>query len=107
MGGTKWGRRDKQKIEAFDVIVGLDQSVPDDFDPSLISVPLQEMEPTRVRKLASFEGHDQFGRLQPLLGTAEPATDKDGNPINWPDTETYCSVGLVLLVALFFFSFAW
>ncbi len=31
--------------------------------------------PTRTRKVALFEGRDEFGRLQPLLGTAEPATD--------------------------------
>ncbi len=42
--------------------------------------------PTRLRKVALFEGKDEFGRLQPLLGTAEPATDYTGNPINWPNT---------------------
>ncbi len=31
--------------------------------------------PDRLRKVALFEGMDEFGRLQPLLGTAEPATD--------------------------------
>ena len=50
---------------------------------------------TRRRKVALFEGKDEFGRLQPLLGTAEPATDYAGNPINWPDTLVYSSVGLV------------
>jgi hypothetical protein len=38
---------------------------------------------------------DEFGRLQPLLGTAEPATDYMGNPINWPDTPDYINAGLV------------
>ncbi len=42
-----------------------------------------------------FEGKDEFGRLQPLLGTAEPATDYAGNPINWPATPEYSSVGLM------------
>jgi FtsP/CotA-like multicopper oxidase with cupredoxin domain len=42
-----------------------------------------------------FEGKDEFGRLQPLLGTAEPATDYLGNPINWPNTQAYIDAGLV------------
>lgn len=37
---------------------------------------------TRTRKLALFEGQDEFGRLQPLLGTAEPAIDVEGNQVN-------------------------
>jgi FtsP/CotA-like multicopper oxidase with cupredoxin domain len=49
----------------------------------------------RLRKVALFEGKDEFGRLQPLLGTAEPATDFAGIPINWPATPEYASVGLV------------
>jgi len=32
-----------------------------------------------TRKLALFEGSDEYGRLQPLLGTAEPVTDVAGN----------------------------
>jgi FtsP/CotA-like multicopper oxidase with cupredoxin domain len=51
--------------------------------------------PTRLRKVALFEGKDEYGRLQPLLGTAEPATDYAGNPVNWPNTPKYSSVGLV------------
>jgi FtsP/CotA-like multicopper oxidase with cupredoxin domain len=49
----------------------------------------------RTRKVALFEGMDEFGRLQPLLGTAEPATDYLGNPINWPATPEYQNAGLV------------
>jgi FtsP/CotA-like multicopper oxidase with cupredoxin domain len=45
--------------------------------------------------VALFEGMDEFGRLQPLLGTAEPATDQAGNPINWPNTPEYANAGLV------------
>lgn len=36
---------------------------------------------TRTRKLALFEGKDEFGRLQPLLGTAEPVVDVAGNTV--------------------------
>ena len=38
---------------------------------------------------------DEFGRQQPLLGIAEPATDYAGNPINWPRTPAYAAAGLV------------
>ena len=48
----------------------------------------------RIRKVALFEGTDEYGRLQPLLGTAEPATDHVGNPINWPTTPVYEAAGL-------------
>ena len=60
------------RVMAFDVDLKVDESVPDDFDDSVIdfSVPLGET--VRVRKLGLFEGRDQFNRLQPLLGTAEP-----------------------------------
>jgi len=51
--------------------------------------------PTRLRKVALFEGKDEYGRLQPLLGTAEPATDFDGQPINWPADPVYANVGLI------------
>ncbi len=51
--------------------------------------------PTRTRKVALFEGRDEYNRLQPLLGTAEPATDYNGDPIDWPDDPRYASVGLV------------
>lgn len=49
---------------------------------------------TRVRKLGLFEGKDEFGRLQPILGTAEPATDHAGLPIYWPETQPYIDAGL-------------
>jgi len=39
-----------------------------------VSVPAA----TTTRKLALFEGTDEFGRLQPLLGTAGPVTDVTG-----------------------------
>jgi spore coat protein A len=49
----------------------------------------------RTRNVALFEGTDEFGRLQPLLGTAEPATDWNGQPINWPNEPAYVNAGLV------------
>jgi spore coat protein A, manganese oxidase len=82
------------RIMAFDVDKPFDTIVPDDFDPSIIAVPLEERTTDRTRRVALFEGHDQFGRLQPLLGTVDPATDRNGNSINWPDTEEYRNAGL-------------
>lgn len=84
------------EVMAFDVnAVLLNDTVPDDFSADVINFAQPTQRVDRVRKLGLFEGHDQFGRLQPLLGTAEPATDMNGEPINWPDTEVYRSVGLV------------
>jgi len=50
--------------------------------------------PSRTRKVALFEGKDEYGRLQPLLGTAEPATDFSGSPVNWPETPKYANAVL-------------
>jgi FtsP/CotA-like multicopper oxidase with cupredoxin domain len=79
---------------AFDVVSPLDTAVPD-VTPTGINFGPVVPAPTRTRKVALFEGKDEYGRLQPLLGTAEPATDFAGNPVNWPNTPEYSSVGLV------------
>jgi FtsP/CotA-like multicopper oxidase with cupredoxin domain len=82
------------RVMAFDVADVPDQS--DAFDPAAIDhYGGNTATVDRVRKLALFEGGDRFGRLQPLLGTAEPATDHRGNPINWPDEAAYQAAGLV------------
>jgi FtsP/CotA-like multicopper oxidase with cupredoxin domain len=36
----------------------------------------------RTRKLGLYEGNDKYGRLMPMLGTAEPVTDVAGNVVN-------------------------
>lgn len=83
------------RVMAFDVVNGFDTNVPDNFDSSLIAVPpMLNESPIRTRKLALFEGLDEFGRLQPLLGTAEPATDVNGEPVYWPNTDAYQKAGL-------------
>lgn len=90
--------RQTDRIMAFDVVLPLDTAIPDGFDPSVLNGYYQpDLSETanRIRKVALFEGTDEYGRLQPLLGTAEPATDYLGNPINWPDTPQYASCGLV------------
>jgi FtsP/CotA-like multicopper oxidase with cupredoxin domain len=83
------------KLVAFDVVGIREYNATDEFDPGMISFPFKiERVAERVRRVGLFEGHDQFGRLQPLLGTVDPATDKDGNPVHWPDTERYRDAGL-------------
>jgi len=82
------------RIMAFDVGLPLDAAVPD-VSPTGINFGPVVPAPTRLRKVALFEGKDEFGRLQPLLGTAEPATDFAGIPVNWPDTPAYVNAGLV------------
>jgi len=82
------------RIMAFDVVLPLDTAV-EDVSPSFSYGPSVSATPTRTRKVALFEGMDEYGRLQPLLGTAEPATDFAGNAVNWPNTPEYSSVGLV------------
>jgi spore coat protein A, manganese oxidase len=74
-------------IMAFDVSLPKDKKVPDRFNPNRrlrlggsdfrIADP-----PARVRKLALFEGLDEYGRLQPLLGVAEPTEDAEGNIVD-------------------------
>ena len=88
--------RQTDRIMAFDVVLPLDTAVPDSFDPTAIGGYTPNTNPvTRVRKVALFEGKDEFGRLQPLLGTAEPATDFLDNPINWPAAPEYINAGLI------------
>ena len=87
--------RQTDRIMAFDVTETL-SGVADNFSASFDG-PYQgnNNRVDRLRKVALFEGTDEFGRLQPLLGTAEPATDYLGNPVNWPDTPAYVDAGLV------------
>ncbi len=82
------------RIMAFDVVLPLNTAVPDTAPTGINFGPVIP-NPTRTRKVALFEGRDEFGRLKPLLGTAEPATDYAGNPINWPATPAYLNAGLV------------
>ncbi len=91
-GPQVFGETDR--VMAFDVVLPLDTAVPDP-SPAGIAFPFVLPPPTRVRKVALFEGRDEFGRLQPLLGTAEPATDFAGAPVNWPETPQYVGAGLV------------
>jgi len=87
------------RIMAFDVMLPLDLAVPDAspvgsdfsaFGPNIKpNATALDRTGENARKVALFEGKDEFGRLQPLLGTAEPATDYAGAPIDYPATEQY------------------
>ncbi|MBT8442937.1 MAG: multicopper oxidase domain-containing protein, partial [Gammaproteobacteria bacterium] len=75
--------RQTDRIMAFDVVKPLNTNVPDAFNPQAIGHYGGNENPvTRVRKVALFEGSDEFGRLQPLLGTAEPTLDVAGNVVS-------------------------
>lgn len=63
--------RQTDRIMAFDVVLPLDTSIQqDNFYPSVIANPraINTNTVTNTRKVALFEGKDEFGRLQPLLG---------------------------------------
>jgi FtsP/CotA-like multicopper oxidase with cupredoxin domain len=75
--------RQTDRIMAFDVTKPLGPNAPH-FDPRAVrgqyrgnARPVQ-----KVRKVALFEGRDEFGRLQPMLGTAEPVADASGAIVN-------------------------
>ena len=79
-----FSNRQTDRIMAFDVVKPLTRWIPDRFDPAAIGHYEGNSAPVdRTRKVALFEGMDEFGRLQPLLGTAEPATDYKGNPVTY------------------------
>jgi FtsP/CotA-like multicopper oxidase with cupredoxin domain len=72
---------------AFDVVVPL-SGVPDSFDPAAIGhYGGNPANVDKTRDVALFEGTDEFGRLQPLLGTK---VGNDWKAIAWhsPTTET-------------------
>jgi FtsP/CotA-like multicopper oxidase with cupredoxin domain len=86
--------RQTDRVMAFDVVVP-PSGVPDNFNPAnLASAVINNANGVdNIRRVALFEGTDEFGRLQPLLGTVK---DGDLNTTNvataytWfqPTTET-------------------
>ncbi|MDW7772298.1 MAG: multicopper oxidase domain-containing protein [Desulfobulbaceae bacterium] len=80
--------RQTDRIMAFDVVIPFDGTVPDLFDPNAINhYNGNSNETDYVRKVALFEGKDEFGRLQPLLGAY---VDAEWKALPWhsPPTET-------------------
>ena len=91
-GPKVFGETDR--VMAFDVVVPL-SNVEDNFDPANLpgygGVP--EPTSTTTRRVALFEGTDEFGRLQPLLGTVKDGDLRGTNvatAYTWfqPTTET-------------------
>jgi len=72
------------KIMAFNVGMTVSDNANNTIPATLRAAPITPADITqgdpvaRTRKLALFEGLDDKGRLQPLLGLAEPATDVMG-----------------------------
>jgi len=88
------------RIMAFDVLAAEYSDSPHQRDikyDSVLNPPeLLNKTPDRVRKVALFEGRDEYSRLQPILGTAEPATDAKGMAIHWPDDSAACNGGCTM-----------
>lgn len=74
--------RQTDRIMAFDIADVPD--IADGFDPSAITghYSANTSPVTNVRRVALFEGMDEHGRLQPLLGTAEPTANAAGAIVN-------------------------
>lgn len=79
--------RQTDRIMAFDVVLPFDNSVPEVFDPANINNNYSTPSTTITRKVALFEGKDEFGRLQPLLGAYDGSEWK---ALTWhaPTTES-------------------
>ncbi len=75
--------RRTDRIMAFDVTRRLRAAIPDAFDETDPGEYAGVPGPVhRTRKLALFEGTDEYGRLQPMLGTAEPTLDASGATVD-------------------------
>jgi FtsP/CotA-like multicopper oxidase with cupredoxin domain len=73
--GDLFPDRQTDRVMAFDVVLPLDTKDADTwsvagFEDSTRNES-RSRAPTNVRKVALFEGVDEFGRLQPLLGTVD------------------------------------
>ena len=83
--GDLFPDRQTDRIMAFDVVRPRDRGIEDNYSRSNFSggnlnagaAPWRYAgnpnQPSNVRKVALFEGKDEFGRLQPLLGYWDPA----------------------------------
>jgi FtsP/CotA-like multicopper oxidase with cupredoxin domain len=87
--------RQTDRVMAFDVVVPL-SGEPDNFNPGNLSGYGGVTNGATTRRVALFEGTDEFGRLQPLLGTVADG-DLSGTNVatayTWfqPTTETPAS----------------
>ena len=83
--------RRTDRVMAFDVVKRTNTSIPDRFDPTAIGGYGGVRGIAKRRRVALFEGKDEFGRLQPLLGTVDDNLWGRGvaTPFTWshPTTE--------------------
>ena len=79
--------RQTDRVMAFDVVLPKDNTVPDSFDPAALPDYGGVPETLITRRVALFEGMDEFGRLQPLLGVVN--NDATATAYTWfqPTTE--------------------
>jgi FtsP/CotA-like multicopper oxidase with cupredoxin domain len=79
--------RQTDRIMAFDVVKPIGEDDPDGnhplspFNPSVINFGPDVPDTTITRKVALFEGMDEYGRLQPLLGVVN--NDGTATPYTW------------------------
>ena len=81
--GELFPNRQTDRIMAFDVTRPL-ASPYRPFDPTVIRgfYAGNTRRVDRVRKVALVEGTDEFGRIQPMLGVAEPTVNARGQTVN-------------------------
>jgi len=82
--GDLFPDRRTDRVMAFDVTVPFNTEIADTGinDGYFLGGGVSTPQAGRTRKLALFEGTDEYGRLQPLLGTAEPTTNVEGDVVN-------------------------
>ncbi len=84
--------RQTDRIMAFDVVLPLDELMPNWFDPSVVAhFGGNTNAVDHTRKVALFEGKDEFGRLQPLLGIVDDEANAFGSmatPYAWFEQTT-------------------
>ena len=80
--GDVFDDRRTDRVMAFDLIKPKSHAS-DRFDPNqFLSNYVENTNPVdKVRKLGLYEGKDEFGRLQPMLGTAEPVQNMNGDMV--------------------------
>jgi FtsP/CotA-like multicopper oxidase with cupredoxin domain len=72
--------RQTDRIMAFDVVLPM-SNLPDNFNPEALPGYSGVANGATTRKVALFEGMDEFGRLQPLLGVVNP--DNTATAYTW------------------------
>jgi len=82
--------RQTDRIMAFDISKPFDMNIPDNYHSSAIAAfSGVSDEGVTTRKVALFEGTDEYGRLQPLLGNWDDVTSTfKAQPWHLPPTET-------------------